>query len=76
MTTYRLKFNDPRFQQKTVTIRNQGLPSEGDTKLLTKLLIKQFLFGYFVGHRIDTELSHMSFTLKGKTINVHVVPKD
>jgi hypothetical protein len=66
MTTYRLKFNDERLTQKTLTIDNGSL-NPTLTKKLTQLLIEQFVVRYLAKQRV---VGVYSWRLKGKTIDV------
>lgn len=71
MTTYRLKFNEPDvFKQKTLSLYDDKFLESPEKKVLTKLLVKQFLNWYFEWkHNVKVEYS---FKIKGKTIHIQV----
>jgi len=73
MTTYRLKFNDARLIQKTLTIDNGSL-CESDTRMLTKLLVRQFVARYLSKQKVA---GVYSAKIKGKTIHIEMYkPKE
>lgn len=73
MTTYRLKFNDERLTQKTLTIDNGGL-CESDTRILTKMLVRQFVSRYLDKQKVA---GVFSAKIKGKTIHIDMYkPQD
>lgn len=69
---FRLKFDDPRFNQKSLSIDLSHMSEEEKPKL-AKLLIAQFLRGYISDKesRLKTKFT-WGCKVKGKTISVRV----